>query len=774
MEFYCLTCKHNLCLQCKERHAINVQTAEHYVLSNEEKNEYLCTEQIKDIQSDKSVELFCKKFNFPICFDCKKDMEDLYGGIGILKENGSEIREYRRKMNDKWRGHRCVHFEAKEECNCFVCGTSLCLQCKEIHSLDLDTIDHNIFISQEKYEFLNQDIYERHRDKMYDIFCNSCKLPVCFKCKKHIETKMGERKTSLQSQLHVVNSLRMNTQLRVRQCFKCRGDAEFYCFVCRNDLCEQCKDMHTIDLDTIDHGIVIYREKYKFSKQEFCERHPEEMFGTFCKTCNLPICVLCRDLEHKKHALIDIGKAYQTNRQQHREIFNDIRWKTQFNSCFLLAEIKFDLKACQLKISTLHLQMKTKAQKLKDLIDTGILAIKVRCKSNMIHILQQRNRKVNRHFAIIAKNEKRFEQSANTPVKFLLLRKKTCVQEIYGTSSVTQRFLLFATDEINRKEIFSLLTEVKITDTDKRQLKNECLLKQMISPVLHRCVEITGLSGAIHISSGILDLVCISDWENHIVFTNTEGDTYKQRHIGIDKLWGFHTFSRACDLIFIAPDIDFLDIHMINKVTKYSTSITNLLKKRKPWTLRCVYCSPCNGDLLVGMCRYDTDTAKVNRYNEKGEHIQTIQYFHTDQELYKSPEYITENRNGDVVVSDWNRAVVVTDRDGTHRFSYTGPPLGPRLLPRGICTDALSNILVCDRSLNVIHIIDVNGHFLTLIQTKQDGIESPHGLGYQANSHLLWVGSYESNRVCVYRYLCRQQTTGVNGFYTSHYFRDIW
>ncbi|XP_062573649.1 uncharacterized protein LOC134235522 isoform X2 [Saccostrea cucullata] len=741
MEFYCLNCKHNMCLQCKEKHAIDVQTAKHYVWSNEEKNEYMFTEQVKKRQPDRSV-------NIPVCSQCKYKLNFHNIDITHLMGIEPEIRIMWSDYQDE--GPRCYQCRWREEFTCSVCRTGLCLECKDIQTIDIDTIDYNIVIYREKCEFILKEIFERHPSKMYNIFCNSCKLPVCFNCKKHIENKIEERETSLETQHYVMNTptLELSTQSKVRQCFKCRGDAEFYCFMCRNDLCEQCKEIHTIDLDTIDHHIVIYREKFKISKQEFCERHPDNMYDTFCQTCKLPICVQCRDPEHKKHELIDLGNAYQTNRQQHKEIFHNIRWKTQCNySCFLLEEIKSDLKTRQSEIPNLYLKMKTKAQTLKDFIDSGIFAIKVRYSK-----LQQRNRKVIRYLTIMDKNEKILEQSANKPVQFLSLRKKTCVREMYGTSRATQQFLLFAAEEINRKDIIALLTDIKIIATDKRQLKNECLLKQVISPVLHRSVEITGLSGVIHISTGALDLVCISDWENNLLLTNKEGDTdiYKLPHINISKLWGLHTFNRARDLIFIDS------FNNINKLTKYDNSVTQVIKKREPWTLRCVYCSPCNGDLLVGMCRYDTNTAKVIRYNETGKLIQTIQYYNMGQVLYKSPEYITENRNGDVVVSDWNCAVVVTDRDGRHRFSYTGLASGSQLLPRGICTDTLSNILVCDRRLNAIHVIDWNRYFLAFIRTKQDGIESPHGLGYQANSHLLWVGSYNSNRVCVYRYLCRQ------------------
>ena len=114
---------------------------------------------------------------------------------------------------------------------------------------------------------------------------------------------------------------------------------------------------------------------------------------------------------------------------------------------------------------------------------------------------------------------------------------------------------------------------------------------------------------------------------------------------------------------------------------------TLLIDKTDPkWTPRCVYCSPSSVDLLVGMRGYDThnDTfkGKVMRY-DSFRPTQTIPQENTPNNLYQSPRYITENNNGDVMVSDSaRRAVVVTSRKGIHRFSYKGPlPSGPHVLP---------------------------------------------------------------------------------------------
>lgn len=156
-----------------------------------------------------------------------------------------------------------------------------------------------------------------------------------------------------------------------------------------------------------------------------------------------------------------------------------------------------------------------------------------------------------------------------------------------------------------------------------------------------------------------------------------------------------------------------------------------------------------NGNKKIG-------TGKVIRYNHAGKNTPTVQY---NQKLYRNPIYITENNNGDVVVSDFdyeNGALVVTERGGIHRFSYTGHPPGSTIQPLGICTDGLSNILMCDYKTYYVHMIDKDGQFLSHLLRRPSGIFRPHSLGYDVHTHRLWVGAEFKNKVNVYRYISRR------------------
>eukprot|EP00105_Crassostrea_gigas_P036856 XP_019921004.1 PREDICTED: uncharacterized protein LOC109618166 [Crassostrea gigas] len=150
-----------------------------------------------------------------------------------------------------------------------------------------------------------------------------------------------------------------------------------------------------------------------------------------------------------------------------------------------------------------------------------------------------------------------------------------------------------------------------------------------------------------------------------------------------------------------------------------------------------------------------TDTGKVTQYNQSGQLTQTIQHDNTGRRLYNQPNYITDNNNGDFVVSDY-RAVVVTERGGRHRFSYTGHPSGSGLESNGMCTDALSHILVCDYKTKTVQMLDKDGQFLSHLLTKSQELGVPCSLSYDVNTHRLWVGSNYNNKVCVYRYITRQ------------------
>lgn len=164
----------------------------------------------------------------------------------------------------------------------------------------------------------------------------------------------------------------------------------------------------------------------------------------------------------------------------------------------------------------------------------------------------------------------------------------------------------------------------------------------------------------------------------------------------------------------------------------------------------CIHASRLNGDIFV------VAPTGVNRYSESSKNLFKIQVDNKGVDLYGRPIYITENTNGDIIVSDKQRkAVVVVDKHGRHRFNYKGNNLLEEFYPRGICTDVFGHILVCNQSYHdpSVHLLDENGHFLTTLLTKHRSDEYLPQVVCVDDKHNLYVGCGINNIINVYKYL---------------------
>jgi hypothetical protein len=149
------------------------------------------------------------------------------------------------------------------------------------------------------------------------------------------------------------------------------------------------------------------------------------------------------------------------------------------------------------------------------------------------------------------------------------------------------------------------------------------------------------------------------------------------------------------------------------------------------------------------MTSSDFKRSKVVRYS--GSTVtQEIQYRDTGEPLYSIPDFITENKNLDIVVSDRKRVVVV-NREGKFRFSYGGNTRTEKSFnPRGVTTDSMCHILIADYDDHAIHIIDQNGLFLQYIDNCN--LQKPLCLSTD-QSDMLFVAEYETGLLKQIKYL---------------------
>ncbi|XP_065943795.1 uncharacterized protein [Magallana gigas] len=547
------------------------------------------------------------------------------------------------------------------------------------------------------------------------------------------------------------------------KCSKCPGDTAYHCVSCPCDLCPQCKENHVKDLKTIDHDVVSHRDKINYiPTQEICVRHPSHVYTKYCEPCQVPVCDSCsEDQSHRfksvlygqgQHEILDIQIAYKTKRQQHRGTIHTIRSEALFYRPVLLPRIKTDFKTCHTEFSLYQSEMLTKAQKLKNRINIvrKDFMYNVFCDFDFKHRCLKQMIEMSRHIVSLQEYELRYVQPEFTFSALQFLSSiKTALPQIHLTLHTSQ---LSMTESLNKEDVMESLSAIQITERGNRRVGNQCLLKLTSGAEFHQSLTVTGVGCCCHISCVTSDRVWVSDDEDNLMLTDTTGVPLHRVEDSLSG-YGLHTVNSESELIYIDRNYN------INKLSKDMKTTTTFIETTDfTWRPRCVYWSPSTGDLLVGMYNYDTKTGKVTRYNQSGQLTQTIQNDITGRGLYRKPNYITDN-NGDVVVSDYYRgsgAVVVTERGGRHRFSYKGHPSGSGLGPHGICTDALSHILVCDELTHTVQMLDRDGQFLSHLLIRPSGIFYPQSLSYDVNTHRLWVGSGANNTVVIYRYITRQ------------------
>nr|XP_034304412.1 uncharacterized protein LOC117681961 isoform X4 [Crassostrea gigas] len=160
-----------------------------------------------------------------------------------------------------------------------------------------------------------------------------------------------------------------------------------------------------------------------------------------------------------------------------------------------------------------------------------------------------------------------------------------------------------------------------------------------------------------------------------------------------------------------------------DRVKKKTSEISiTLLKTKKSEDIIGLYSSFVNGHILV-LIQISTViespwqrhfSYKITRYDENGLKIEDIWINDRIQGwrfLSFEYAYITENKNGDIIISsNGYKPVVGMDRSGEHRFLYSHPE---DLTPMDICTDKYGHILVAFKSC--IHLLDEDGAFQKIL-----------------------------------------------------------
>lgn len=565
-------------------------------------------------------------------------------------------------------------------------------------------------------------------------------------------------------------------------CSLCEQSVKFYCKYCNENLCKDCALKHVGEEGTENlHQVAIYSEKYKcrdieqvtpkteglieeiiFNEHkdnisseaheisERCAIHPAMFYGMCCKECKVPVCIRCIKESHNGHVFIETLEFYNLLIEDMTKYVSDIKSREipltqktltkaihgRLEMTGVIRKARSDLVSNAELAKNLIAQNLESGLKVMDEIENLVNADSFHKESGIRDTLSDLQNTVRQYDELKASN--RIAELINCysfPQSHPIQKSTPIVSDItYFPKSLTL--------EEAGEMLGYLSIQAKGVD-ELKQIKESTHKKTLIqikfSPIVEKIMsfEISGIAHTSHISYLNDEIALFSDNNSKLIFANQRGVIAKEKVEMLTSGYGCHAVTQERDLL-----ITDLRKHQICKLTK-TQKILQVINLGE-WTPMALCCSQRNGDILIGMfLKHDV---KVMRYNNKGKPL-----FESPRDegnhVYRTPCYISENINGDVCVSDWNReSLIVSDRKGCLRFSYSGS--GSRFYPRGILNDDVGRILVCDGWGDAIHILNKSGQMLALVKTKDFGVEGPLSICYDRKGDM-WIGNRFNSTITV-------------------------
>ncbi|XP_062622071.1 uncharacterized protein LOC134283570 [Saccostrea cucullata] len=534
---------------------------------------------------------------------------------------------------------------------------------------------------------------------------------------------------------------------------ECGRNCEFYCNLCHQRLCKQCRDEHLKSPGNKNHEVVLYQQRQRHVPVEKCKIHPNKEKEMLCEECQIPVCSRCvTQREHRGHTFTDLEIKYEERYADFQEELSKTTVYFLPTSKDLQKEIKKDVQDIKDTMTKMKTSMKTEGESLKSLVDTVVcenMKEMEKIEHSLLDDLNTQDKTIDDYITYLNNLKKELHKSlSSTEPQKLMSEKKPKIRSIPETTKPATPG--FTAGQYNKSDVTKLLGKMQIPGIKAVRRKIKPMEIREIRPaprpitasasvIRVREFKVRGVNRVFHIIQDQLERLWISDSNGNLVQADLQGNVI--RKIRTNGSQGYHTVTQDGELIFTDGNMN-----TINGINQNDAIFTYF--NTSDWVPLGIHSSHINGDLLVGMTK--SGKAKVTRYNKTGEELQTIQRDNNGDEIYDTPHYITENMNGDICTSDSLLGVVVVNKFGRYRFLYRVQE--SKFRPYGICTDALSQILVCDGYSNTVHLLDQDGQFLSLLLTPQHGVKNPLTVCVD-DANNLYVGQDGTQIVAVYSYL---------------------
>uniref|UniRef100_K1QY23 Tripartite motif-containing protein 45 n=1 Tax=Magallana gigas TaxID=29159 RepID=K1QY23_MAGGI len=495
----------------------------------------------------------------------------------------------------------------------------------------------------------------------------------------------------------------------VVECDLCQQPVSFFCRRCGVNLCDPCVLIHLRVKSKNGHDIVDYTSKDDDDTCH-CDSHPQNHCSAYCKTCDAPICILCVSIKHKSHEMSELSDKLE-------ELLEVIAREND-----RLLSSKHELQRILDHTTKLLSLIPSVYQLRKDEVTAqGEEWIKL-IEKTVKKLHQELDDLQKEHEVVLQKQKKAFAEMFkrvdDMNVKMTKLQKTKNIKDLQTFVPVIQNQKILS--DVSQYS-FPKFYDYKIDEYLENKLKEKELSgrRTLNVPTVTSVID-TGFPANEEINSRLYDMTVTDDnkvWMGGV-----------SRELKLFDLQGHlhHTVSitgQGRHLCMYNNQVVYSDVHdNAMKMISDTDTVVTMFTTGDWWPYGVT--SAASGDLLV--CLRKVDQSKVVRYSSTGTVLQEIQYDSQCQPLYELAICITENVNGDIIVTDWKKNVVIAlDRLGIFRYSYSGKDSDFDVC--SVATDSVGHVIVTDYKVDKIHMLDRDGRFLRYI-IPEGGINRPRGV----------------------------------------------
>ncbi|XP_062614222.1 uncharacterized protein LOC134275958 [Saccostrea cucullata] len=511
------------------------------------------------------------------------------------------------------------------------------------------------------------------------------------------------------------------------ECNVCKSPVILTCKKCAVNLCHACVEPHILLKSKNGHNVTKYNEQTKPEYGE-CLTHPQQKCSAFCKTCDIPICVICESIKHGTHDTCEISE------------------KVDLSELIATENERLKLTRAELEKILEHLGKRSASlqrvyKQTKDKISLHAKNWHKEIDKAEKAMYKELNELREKHAKVLLKQKKEFDK--------ILKKLKNLEEKVDSVAkSKDASGLMDLKHELENQQIPSFIEETRPAFFQPWKF-NESSNFGYIEKLQTQKLPIDDLTQQYQTSSSrqALDVpTVLSSFDTEFPKDKINNRLYGLVPLGDDRVWAggaseelklFDLHGRHHDTVTITTIglyLTLYDGHVVytdlndKTVKKVINGKVDTLFSTGEWTPFGITCTAVR-DFLVCLRTTDQTESKVVRFSSSGDVLQEIQYDSHYQSLFKWAVYVVENGNGDICVADYDKdAVTVVDKLGIFRFSYTGNKASnEKFDASSLNTDSMHHIIITDFKGDKIHMLDRDGRFLRYIIPDQ-GIRDPRAV----------------------------------------------